>query len=92
MDDKERKIAKKRYIIPILVVVVVASLLIVFWSRGQGDIPEKTIIEATHNSLHASRSMASWQCPAGMRPRLNIILWWTGRRLRMCGTLKKRLN
>ena len=41
----------KRYIISASVVVLVASLLLVFGSREQEDIPEKCIIEATHNYL-----------------------------------------
>ena len=51
MDGKKRKITTKRYIIPTLVVVLVATLLLVFGSRGQDDIPEKHVIEATHNYL-----------------------------------------
>ena len=41
----------KRYIISALVVVLIASLLLVFGSRGQEDIPEKQVIEATYNYL-----------------------------------------
>lgn len=41
----------KRYIISGLVVVLIVSLLLVFGNRGQEDIPEKCIIEATHNYL-----------------------------------------
>jgi len=41
----------KRYIISGLVVVLTVSLVLVFVNRGQGDIPEKCIIEATHNYL-----------------------------------------
>lgn len=51
MDAKKRKITTKRYIIPTLVVVLIASLALVFGSRGQEDIPEKHVIEATHNYL-----------------------------------------
>ena len=41
----------KRYIISGLVVVLIVSLLLAFGNRGQEDIPEKCIIEATHNYL-----------------------------------------
>ncbi len=41
----------KRYIVSGLVVVLIVSLLLVFGNRGQEDIPEKCIIEATHNYL-----------------------------------------
>lgn len=49
--DGKKKITTKRYIIPTLVVVLIASLLIVFGNRGQEDIPEKHVIETTHNYL-----------------------------------------
>ena len=51
MDGKNRKTTLKRYIISGLVVVLSVSLLLVFGNRGQEDIPEKCIIEATHNYL-----------------------------------------
>jgi hypothetical protein len=51
MDDKKRKRAVTRYIMPILVLVSVASLLPVFGCRGQESIPEKQAIEATYNCL-----------------------------------------
>jgi len=51
MNGKKRIITTKRFIIPTLVVVLIAILLIVFGSRGQEDIPEKHVIEATHNYL-----------------------------------------
>jgi len=41
----------KRYIISGLVVVLIVSLLLAFGNRGQEDIPEKCLIEATHNYL-----------------------------------------
>ena len=41
----------KRYIMSALVAVLIASLLLVFGSRGQEDIPEKRVIEATYNYL-----------------------------------------
>jgi len=41
----------KRYIISASVLVLIASLLLVFGSRGQEDIPEKHVIEASYNYL-----------------------------------------
>jgi len=51
MADKKRKITVKRYIMPVLALILIASLLPVFGCRGQESISEKQVIEATYDYL-----------------------------------------
>jgi len=51
MDGKKGKTTPKRYIVLGLVVALTISLVLVLGNRGQEDIPEKHVIEATYYYL-----------------------------------------